>query len=256
MEISKVSRSIQTRDYNDYTKEKDKSKEQEDKTKYLKDSLVLSDKGSLVSGDYIMEMFRWTSEIGSTGSKDNEGYIKGAVEKYNDIRKQISDEGTEDSVKQEKLSRLDRAFEMDADLYASSVKIKIWLIENHNNLGINYGGHKEFDDSIDKETQNNIYHDVREMFFNAKRYYENNGSLEGITSKQITGASKTMSFEDLSLLNTMEKNSDQYFGSDITEDSDTDSLKAELKEKISSIGFSEFTKNIFFDYIDKRYTKQ
>ncbi|GFZ30032.1 hypothetical protein CSC2_05580 [Clostridium zeae] len=258
MEINKVSTTIQTKNYSNYRSvDKDKEKLQEDKLNYLKDNLILSEKGKLSTAEDFKEMFDWTGEIGNAGAKDKEGYVNGTVIKYNEILNRIDEADLDDDVKEQKKQRLEKSFNMNADLYASSVKYKIWFIENKDNLGIDFTGadNKKTYESMDTETENQLRNDVRNMFDNARKYYKEHGSLKGITSELITGNSKTVSSSDLGLLEKMEKNIDSYFGNAYKDYEATDDFKNQLKQKIGSVGFSAFTSNIFFDFIDKKFSK-
>ncbi|MBK1813175.1 hypothetical protein JHL18_21365 [Clostridium sp. YIM B02505] len=255
MEINKVSTTIQTKDYSNYRNvEKDKEKLQEDKLNYLKDNLVLSEKGKLPTAEDFKELFDWTGEIGNAGYKD--GYVNGTVTKYNEILKKIDEADFADDIKTEKKQRLEKAFNMNSGLYASSVKCRIWFIENKDNLGIHFAGtspQKSYE-LMDKDTAKQVESDVRSMFDNTKKYYKEHGSLKGINSKIITGTSKTFSSDDLGLLEKMEKHIDDYFGNTYVASDSVDEIKAQMKQKVSDAGFSNFASNIFFDFIDKKFS--
>jgi hypothetical protein len=258
MEINKVNTPIQAKDYSNYRSvDKDQEKLQEDKLSYLKDNLVLSEKGKLSTAEDFKELFDWTGDIGDAGARDKDGYIDGTVTKYNEILKGIDEGDFTDDIKEQKKQRLEKAFNMNADLYASSVKYKIWFIENKDNLGIDYDGskHKESYESKDTETENQLRNDVRNMFDNTKKYYKEHGSLKGITSELITGNSKTASYSDLGLLEKMEKSIESYFGNTYISSDSIDEVKAKMKQSISDVGLSDFTRNRFFDFIDKKFSK-
>lgn len=258
MEINRLNTIIHMKNYSNYTNvEKDTDKIQEDKINYLKDNLVLSEEGKLSTADDFKELFEWTGKIGRAGEKDKDSFINGTVEKYYEILRQIDEADLDDETRTQKKERLERAFDTNVGLYSSSVKIKIWLIENRDSLGIHFNGtapQKSYE-LMDRDTAKQVESDVKSMFYNAKKYYKEHGNLKGITSKIINGDSNTISSTDLGLLEEMEKHMDDYFGNAYAYSKSADDVKVQAKQKVSEVRLSDFMKNLFFKFIDEKFSK-
>lgn len=177
--------------------------------------------------------------------------IKNTTEHYFEMAKQISSEYEGEAFDHEMLA-LDNAYNNWTKMYADSEATLLkWVGSTKSNMNSNY----KHISGIDDETVVNIRKDIVNMFENARDYYRDNDSFEGITEEIITGDSKTLNYTDLKFLNNTRSMVHVFIAGELERYVDEDTFiknGEKIVKKIEDSNHSDFTKKMFKEILQMK----
>jgi hypothetical protein len=180
-------------------------------------------------------------------SKD--GPVIGIMSKYNEFLDNINRTFEDINERKKEIEDLDKIFEGVITFYSASQTLLLKCIGRMDSEFKQIG-------SIDNQTGENMKKDMINMFRNAKNYYKQTGSIDGISESEITGNSKTLNYKDLLLFDKTSSMVNAFIYNEVINYKDDKTFiknGEKIVERIKNTNHSDYMKNIFINILSLKY---
>jgi len=175
--------------------------------------------------------------------KEGEDPVKAIFEKYSRYKNDIVDSGMEKGKLDEELSDLDKAYDFAVERFSSYI-----------HAVITFSGYKRdpnnpmtvIDAGVDGRVRKLMKDDIVEMLDTAKNHFDENNSLDGLTSEMLSSKSKTITYDDLKNLSACINEMTEYTKK-LYEAEERNQIDEYIKESVEGLNLSYIAKGIFLD---------